>query len=837
MEFYTNISRYGNKLLYRGYTESGKKVKKTFKFKPTLFVPSSKPSEWKSIDGTQVSPMEFPTMRDAKEFIEQYKDVPNFNIYGTQNYIHQFITAAFPNEIQFNQGFVNITYIDIEVASDDGFPFPEDAAHPIISIALKNNIDNSYYVWGLDEYSVSKSEFADKLTIKYIHCKDERELIASFLNFWSREENTPDIVTGWNCRLFDIPYIVNRTTKVFGEDTIKQLSPWNMVQYRQVAVKGKQLDAYDISGIAQLDYIDLFQKFGYSYGAQESYKLDHIASVVLGENKLSYEEYGSLHTLYKENHQKFIDYNIKDVELIERLEEKMGLIALAMTMAYKAGVNYSDTFGTTSIWDSIIYRDLNKQKIAPPPSEEKYKTSYPGGYVKDPHVGMHDWVVSFDLNSLYPNIIVEWNMSPETIVNNDNRVLDPDKCLNGATNERPEYTLAANGVYFKKDQQGIVPKIIVDYYSERKVIKQKMLDAKQQLEKADKNNRTEIIRIERDIARYENQQMAIKILMNSLYGALGNKYFRYFDLRVAEAITLTGQTVIRWAEKHMNEFMSKIVGKQDDYVIAIDTDSVYVNFGPLVNKFIKENPVDTIHKICNEQFEPMLAQCYDKLHKQFTTYIPRMEMGREVIADRGIWTAKKRYILNVHDNEGVRYAEPKLKIMGIEAIKSSTPAACRDALKALFKVIVSGSEANTQNAIQAFKQHFLSLPAEEISFPRGVSSISKWTNRETVYKKGTPIHVRGAILYNKQVKDKALDKRFEKIQNGEKIKFCYLKMPNPIKENVIAFPTFLPEEFGLNRYVDYEKQFQKTFIDPIEPIVEAIGWTVEEKNTLEDFFG
>ena len=277
----------------------------------------------------------------------------------------------------------------------------------------------------------------------------------------------------------------------------------------------------------------------------------------------------------------------------------MGLIALAMTMAYKAGVNYSDTFGTTSIWDSIIYRDLNKQKIAPPPSEEKYKTSYPGGYVKDPHVGMHDWVVSFDLNSLYPNIIVEWNMSPETIVNNDNRVLDPDKCLNGATNERPEYTLAANGVYFKKDQQGIVPKIIVDYYSERKVIKQKMLDAKQQLEKADKNNRTEIIRIERDIARYENQQMAIKILMNSLYGALGNKYFRYFDLRVAEAITLTGQTVIRWAEKHMNEFMSKIVGKQDDYVIAIDTDSVYVNFGPLVNKFIKENPVDTIHKICN----------------------------------------------------------------------------------------------------------------------------------------------------------------------------------------------------------------------------------------------
>jgi len=837
LNFYTNVSRYGNRILYRGYTETGKKVKRSLKFKPILFVPSQKESEWKSIDGIQVSSIDFDSMSDAREFCDQYKEVPNFKIYGTQNYIHQFITSEFPDEITFNPGFINITYIDIEVASDDGFPFPEEAAHPIISIALKNTINNVYYVWGLDDYSVSNSQFIDTLTIKYIHCKDERELITSFLNFWSREENTPDIITGWNSRLFDIPYIVNRITKIFGEDTAKLLSPWNNVQYRQVTVKGKQLDAYDISGIAQLDYLDLFQKFGYSYGAQESYKLDHIAWVVLGENKLSYEEYGSLHTLYKENHQKFIDYNIKDVELIERLEEKMGLIALAMTMAYKAGVNYSDTFGTTSIWDSIIYRDLNRQKIVPPPSEEKHKTSYPGGYVKDPQVGMHDWVVSFDLNSLYPNIIVEWNMSPETIVNDDARLIDPDKCLNGVVNERPEYALAANGVYFKKDQQGIVPKIIVDYYAERKIIKGKMLESKQQLEKTDKNNRTEVLKIERDIARYENQQMAIKILMNSLYGALGNKYFRYFDLRIAEAITLTGQTVIRWAEKHMNEFMSKIVGKDDDYVIAIDTDSVYVNFGPLVNKFVKENHIDVINKICNDQFEPMLADCYKKLHKQFTTYLPRMEMGREVIADRGIWTAKKRYILNVYDNEGVRYAEPKLKIMGIEAIKSSTPAACRDALKQLFKVIVSGSEANTQKAIQVFKDHFITLPPEEISFPRGVSYISKWTNRQTLYKKGTPIHVRGAILYNQQIKDKALDKKLEKIQNGEKIKFCYLKMPNPIKENVIAFPTFLPEEFGLKRYVDYDLQFQKTFVDPIEPIMQAIGWSVEEKNTLEDFFG
>jgi DNA polymerase elongation subunit (family B) len=332
--------------------------------------------------------------------------------------------------------------------------------------------------------------------------------------------------------------------------------------------------------------------------------------------------------------------------------------------------------------------------------------------------------------------------------------------------------------------------------------------------------------------------MSIKILLNSLYGALGNRYFRYFDLRVAEAITLTGQAVIRWGEQHVNAFMCKIVDedKDEDYVIAIDTDSVYVNFGPLANKYISDKTVDTIDKICKDKFEPMLNACYEKLHDNLKSYTPRMEMGREVIADRGIWTAKKRYILNVHDNEGVRYAEPKLKIMGIEAIKSSTPSACRDALKALFKVIVTGSELNTRSAILQFKEHFFTLPAEAVSFPRGVSDILKWHDRSMIYGKGTPIHVRGALLYNHHMKDRGLDKTNELIQNGEKVKFCYLKVPNPIKENVISFPTYLPPELQLEKYVNYDMQFQKTFLDPIDPILSAIGWSLEDKNTLEDFF-
>jgi len=836
LKFYTSVNRYGNNLLYAGY-ENGERVLRKIPFSPTLYVRSNKDSGYKSIDGTRVEPRVFDTMRDAKDFIATYKDVDNFKIYGTTNYISQFIYDKFPGDIKFDRDKINVTTIDIEVASDDGFPLPEEAAHPVISITVKNNIDNTYYVWGLYDYDASASYMQDHRVI-YKKCDDEIKLLLAFLDHWSSSSHCPDVVTGWNTRLFDIPYLVNRIGRIMGDDMVKKLSPWGVVQYRKIAVKGKELDTYEMYGISQLDYYDLFQKFGYSYGAQESYKLDHIAHVVLGERKLSYEEHSSLHALYKHDFQKFIDYNIKDVELVDRLEDKMGLITLALTMAYKAGVNYQDTFGTTMIWDTIIYRDLAAKNIVPPPSIDKFKADYPGGYVKEPQVGLHEWVCSFDLNSLYPNIIVQWNMSPETIVEGKTEPgINPDTCLNGASNPNTNMALAANGVYFSKERQGIIPAIIVQYYDERRLVKNKMLEAKQILEQTDKTDKQRVYEIERDISHYENQQMSIKILMNSLYGALGNRYFRYFDLRVAEAITLSGQLAVRWAEKTVNLRMNQLLKTDNfDYVIAIDTDSLYINFGPMVDKFEPKDPVNFLDEVCKGEFEKVLAESYDGLFNQFACYTNRMEMGREVIADRGIWTAKKRYILNVHNNEGVQYAEPKLKIMGIEAIKSSTPSACRDALKELFKVIVSGSESKTQQAIQSFKEYFSTLKPEEVSFPRGVSDIAKWQDNKTIYKKGCPIHVRGALLYNMAVKDKGLDKKYTTIQNGEKIKFCYMKVPNPLRENVISFPDYLPTELQLEKYIDYDKQFEKTFLDPIIPILDAVGWNPEDTQTLEDFF-
>jgi len=834
MKFYTSVSRYGNNLLYRGY-DNGKKIQKRIKYKPTYFVSTNKPTNWKSLDGVSVAPIQFDSMREAKEWLQVNKQVVGRHIYGNDKHIPAFINDEFPGDIEFDRNQINVTTIDIEVQSDAGFPEPDQAAHEITAITIKNNIDNTYYVWGLGDYDVENGYMQDNRVV-YKECKTEAELLLDFVAHWSLPSNCPDVVTGWNSRFFDIPYIVNRIFRIHGEEVVKRLSPWGLIDRRDVTTMQRKHIAYEIQGIAQMDYLDLFKKFGYSYGPQESYKLDHIAHVVLGERKLSYEEFGNLHTLYKYDFQKFIDYNIKDVELVDRIEDKMGLVTLALTMAYRGGVNYGDVMGTTAIWDAIIFRNLYENNVIVPFAEEKFKSPYPGGYVKDPHVGMHDWVVSFDLNSLYPSIIMQYNMSPETIIDGKVIALDVDKCIQGVNVDTDNKCVAASGQYFKTTEKGILPKIIDQMYSERVVIKKQMLASQQELQRVNKNDKQELYRIQRDIAIAENQQMSIKILLNSLYGALGNKYFRFFDQRIAEGITLTGQRTIRWAEKAINQYLNKVLKTQKDYVLAIDTDSVYVCLKDLVEAVNPKNPLEFVNTVCEEKLEPVLEQSYNKLFEMLGGIDNRMVMKREAIADRGIWTAKKRYILNVHDNEGVRYAEPKLKIMGIEAIKSSTPAPCREALKEMFKVIISGSESDVQRNIESFRTYFKTLAPDQIAFPRGITNLSKFRDKTTIYKKGTPIHARGSLLYNKLLMDKSLTKQYNKIQNGEKIKFIYLRTPNSIKEDVISFSDYLPEEFGLHRYIDYEKQFSKTFLDVIEPILSAINWNSKEIATLDEFF-
>ncbi len=345
------------------------------------------------------------------------------------------------------------------------------------------------------------------------------------------------------------------------------------------------------------------------------------------------------------------------------------------------------------------------------------------------------------------------------------------------------------------------------------------------------------------VTKFSNFQMVRKICLNSLYGAIGNQYFRHYKLDNAEAITLTGQVAIRWIERKLNEFVNKTLGTESvDYVIASDTDSIYLNLGDLVhratsnNSLSSERTVEILNTFSEQKIVPFIDASYKELSDYLQCYEETLVMKRECIAEKGIWTAKKRYILNVWDNEGVRYEEPKLKMMGIEAVKSSTPAPCRTYIKDCLNLIMTGTEDDVIEFIEEKRKEHASLPVEEIAFPRTANNISKFMESVGLYRKSTPIHIRGSILYNYWLKENKVQNKYNSIQDGEKVKFALLKVPNPIGENVMSFISDFPKEFGLNSFLDYDTMFTKGFIDPLRVILDTIGWKTEKVNTLESFF-
>jgi DNA polymerase elongation subunit (family B) len=518
----------------------------------------------------------------------------------------------------------------------------------------------------------------------------------------------------------------------------------------------------------------------------------------------------------------------------------MKLIELAITMAYDAKVNYADVFFQVRMWDNIIYNYLKKRNIVIPPKERTAKDAkYAGAYVKEPKPGVYDWVVNFDLNSLYPHLIMMYNISPETLMDERHPTASVDKILNQQVSFElhKDYAVCANGAMYRKNSRGILPELMEKMYNERVIFKKKMIAAKKEYEK------TPTKELEKEIARCNNIQMAKKISLNSAYGAIGNQYFRYFKLANAEAITLSGQVAIRWIEGKMNTYLNKILKTEDiDYVIASDTDSIYLNMGPLVERIFRgrekttEGIVSFLDKICQMELEKYIESSYQELADYVNAYDQKMFMKRENIADRGIWTAKKRYILNVWDSEGVRYTEPKLKIMGIEAVKSSTPAPCRKMIKDALKLMMSGTEDDVIDFIERSRSEFKKLPPEQVSFPRSASDVNKYKSSSSIYEKGTPIHVRGALLYNHYIKKENLTNKYSLIQNGEKIKFCYLKKPNSIHENVISYIQDFPMELGIDKYIDYDLQFEKAFLEPMKVILDSIGWSVEKTVNLDSFF-
>jgi len=831
MKFYTNVQMVGDQILLRGY-EDGKRFSNRDIYKPTMFVSSKRETKYKTLTGDYVEPIKPGTIKETREFISKYDGVDGFKLYGFERFIYQFISDNYPeDQIEFDISKIKLVTIDIETRSENGFPDVESASEEILLVTIQDYTTKEIITWGTRPFNNTHDH------VDYRLCNDENHLLNSFIQWWI--ENTPDVVTGWNCEFFDIPYITGRLNRVLGSKLMKRLSPWGLVTQSDIVVRGRKNFIVDIGGVSVLDYMRLY-KWSPGTPNQESFRLDYIAQQELGQKKLDHSEFDTFKDFYTNGWQKFVEYNIIDVELVDRMEDKLKLIELALTMAYDAKVNYQDIFFQVRLWDCIIYNELKKRNIAIPQKVgSKKDEKYAGAYVKEPIPGKYDWVVSFDLNSLYPHLIMQYNISPETLIDKRHPSATVDRILGEEINFElyKDNAICPNGAMYRKDKRGFLPELMQKYYDERVIYKNRMIKAKKAYEK------TPSKLLEKEIARCNNIQMAKKISLNSAYGAIGNQYFRYYKLENAEAITLSGQVSIRWIENKMNQKINHILKTEDvDYVIASDTDSIYLNLGPLVEVIYKEREKTTesivgfLNKICEMEFEKYIESSYEALASYVNAYDQKMIMKRENIADRGIWTAKKRYILNVWDSEGVRYNEPKLKIMGIEAVKSSTPAPCRKAIKDALIVMMSGTENEMIDFISNFRQEFKSLPPEEISFPRTVSDVVKYRGRNAIYEKGTPIHARGSLLFNHHIKRLKLEGKYSLIGNGEKVKFCYLRSPNPIHENVMSFIQDFPREIGLEKYVDYDLQFEKSFLDPLKIILDVIQWNVEKTTTLESFF-
>jgi len=829
MNFYTNVIQWGNQLLIRE-VKNGQRTNSKVRYSPTLFSSVNQETGYKTLDGSNVLPTKFHSIKDAKEHIENYKSQSEL-VYGNTQYPYCYISDTYEGTVNWDMDQILIVTLDAEVKCENGFPDPKAANEEMLSITIKNHQNKKIVVWGIGEFTTDRDD------VTYIQCESETHLLKEFLVFW--EKHQPDVITGWNTEFFDIPYICNRIKELFGEDEIKRLSPWGGVTEREVYKMGRNHQTYNIQGVAALDYLDLYRKF--SYTAQESYRLDHIAKVELGEGKDG-NPYDTFSEWYQKDFQSFIEYNIMDVELVDSLEDKLKLIELCLTMAYDAKVNFTDVLGTVRYWDILIYNYLREKKIVIP-QKVKHKEEegkFEGAYVKDPQVGMHNWVMSFDLNSLYPHLIMQYNISPETLLPSKKQDGLVNKILEGKVKNTTKHCMTPNGAFFRKDKRGFLPELMEGMYNDRVKYKKLMLQAEQEYEN------TKDKKLLKDIARYNNIQMAKKISLNSAYGAIGNNWFRYYDLLVATAITTSGQLSIRWIENALNIYLNKILNtKEIDYVIASDTDSVYITFEKLVDNVFDEGTetkkiVNFLDTIANEKLEPFINKSYTALAKEMNAYDQKMVMAREVIADKGIWTAKKRYILNVHDSEGVRYKEPKLKIMGIEAVKSSTPAPCRDKIKDALKIIINGNEKGLNNFIQEFREEFMTLSPEEIAFPRSCNGVQKFTGESSLYKSGAPMHVKGAILYNYLLKKNKLDNKYPFIQEGDKIKFINMRQPNIYQSTAFSFIAGFPKELDIVDKIDYDVQFTKSFVEPLKFITTKISWLIDDsygtQGSLEDFF-
>jgi len=891
--FYTNVSFNKGRILLKGF-DNGKRIQTSIPYQPYLFVQSTDPtSHYKTIFGAPVERVDFRTVGAARDYINKYKDVSNYNLFGMTQWIYPYIFDKYGTSgtIAYNRDQIRILYLDIETDTgkyEDDFEIrvrktPDsfetdttveqlykyidyevfdvkyerwttvmqssyitdieyspvaDATKEINSVTFR--IDGKNIVLGLYDYTPEDSNTT------FIKCMHEVELLSKIIDIIRKID--PAIVTGWNSSGYDIPYITNRIVRILGEDRAKELSPWGIIERRMIHDKfGQDFEQITWVGISSIDYMDTYKKF--ESATEESYALDYISEIQLGVGKLDYSEYGSLRALYILNRPLYYKYNIIDVERITQIEEKLKLFDVQLSLAYYMGVNYIDVFGTIRSWDSFIHSFLLRQGIVVPQSEiGEQEDKIEGAHVKMPTPGLYEWVASFDVKSLYPSIARQCNISPETLIGTApnvtvdaalNKTIDPELIAQLKTENA---SLCGTGCLFDNSVEGFIAACMRQTYDERVVFQAEHKKYVKLLNATDKTDPLYAV-YEAKTAYYRAQQQSRKIAINSLYGSFAARFFRWYDRRLAESITKTGQIAIRQVAAYINKFLNAYCGTVDiDYVLYIDTDSNYIELQRVVakngwDKLPNVEIAALIDTFCKEHLRPVIDRAFDDLFEYLNHRTKVLDMARENIASRAIWTeAKKRYAMMVYDSEGTLYNPPKPKIQGHEAVKNSTPRELRKLLKEAIIILLIQDEEAVQKYVEQAEAEFKGLPFEVTAYNKNCNNLAKYSSEDSVFIKGTPINVRAALVYNRMLRLHNLDSKYPLIEEGSKIKYCHLILPNPTNSNVIGAPYELPPELKLESYIDYRTMFEKAFIKPMQSLTDAAGWNIEKVADLSDLF-
>jgi DNA polymerase elongation subunit (family B) len=836
------------------WDKTGKRITINASYNPYFYYEDPTGKDGNSLFNTKLTKRTFSTSYERGVETGQYKNRHGERRANTKRVFenlkpdHQFLIDSFW-ETYDDEDFANhplkIWFLDIETYSPHEFPKPEEAAHPINIITIYDSIEEKFYSWGTKPY---KSQKKDQI---YTYCQSERDLLVKFIEFM--EKDYPDIITGWNSDFFDIPYIVRRVEKLLGTDELPRLSPVSdlksPIYSRELPGEFyKNRERFYIKGVSCIDYLDIYKIF--TQGLRESYKLDSIAKVELGEQKVDYGN-TNLSSLADEDWKTFVEYNIQDVRLLVRLEEKLSFLSLVRMLAYVGLVPLESALGTiTVVTGAAVIQARKDGKIVPTFQRDSDHEKYEGAYVSDPQKGFQNHVVSFDANSLYPNTMISLNLSPETKLGWITRVEENKVHITHVSGK--EYTLSHSKfakfldkekvaitkakVLFTQKQRGIFPKIADAYYEKRVKVKKQLTKLKRELSEMDPKH-PEYKSMSGDAERLNIKQLTIKILINRIYGYFGNRRATLGDTDITRSITLTGQAVIKQSNKILQKYIQNLMGytdeeiKEHDPVIYNDTDSVYITISDIIKKldipFTNRN--GRITKQVKDEVKKIESHLNTKItewaKKNLNTIDSRFVFKRENICDVGIFLQKKRYVLHILDDEDLPVN--KFKYTGVEVVRSTMPAPIKPYVKKIVEtMLTTKSQTETNKLLNESYTIFKSLPIEDISFISGLSKYDKYANKCNGFNtcKGMPIHCKAAYSYNKLLEKLKLEHKYETIGAGDKVRYFYVNRPNSYNVNSIGYKYYYPKEFNEIFQPDLELMFEKIIFNMVERFYVSVNW-------------